>query len=339
METTVATTIAPIPPYDFLLTAGQPSYSRNQEYKTEEYTDDAYIRLLDLGDKVALASVRSTGAVDDPELSVTLTGDDLDDSDGKRAAAQLTWLLGCDQDLRPFYDSVSGDPVLADVVTDFYGYHNTRTASVYEALVQAVMGQQIATAVARIVRNLLVQHYGVRATIAGREWYAFPRAADLAVAEIDDLRQLKLSYRKSEYIQGIARAALDAPEGFEEMHHLPDDDVVRQMVALRGGGQLDGAVGAGTCPGPPGRISGGATWRCAGPWRPCTSTGQRSPTGSCWISRPAGRLGVPMPRRTCLPRCAPVGSPGLNRHSRARGNPGQLIGGRLWIPAFSGMTD
>ncbi len=236
METTVATTIAPIPPYDFLLTAGQPSYSRNQEYKTEEYTDDAYIRLLDLGDKVALASVRSTGAVHDPELYVTLTGDDLDDSDGKRAAAQLTWLLGCDQDLRPFYDSVSGDPVLADVVSDFYGYHNTRTASVYEALVQAVMGQQIATAVARIVRNLLVQHYGVRATIAGREWYAFPRAADLAVAEIDDLRQLKLSYRKSEYIQGIARAVLDAPEGFEEMHHLTDDDVVRQMVALRGVG-------------------------------------------------------------------------------------------------------
>ncbi|MCE2502080.1 MAG: DNA-3-methyladenine glycosylase 2 family protein [Dehalococcoidia bacterium] len=236
METTVATTIAPIPPYDFLLTAGQPSYSRNQEYKTEEYTDDAYIRLLDLGDKVALASVRSTGAVDDPELSVTLTGDDLDDSDGKRAAAQLTWLLGCDQDLRPFYDSISGDTVLADVVTDFYGYHNTRTASVYEALVQAVMGQQIATAVARVVRNLLVQHYGVRATIAGREWYAFPRAADLSVAEIDDLRQLKLSYRKSEYIQGIARAALDSPDGFEEMHDLPDDEVVRQMVALRGVG-------------------------------------------------------------------------------------------------------
>ena len=236
MENTVTTTIVPVPPYDFELTAGQPNYSRDQEYKTEEYTDDAYIRLLDLGDKVSLASVNSTGTVDNPELSVTLTGDDLTDDDGQRAARQLTWLLGCDQDLRPFYDSVSGDPVLAGVVADFYGYHSTRTASVYEALVQAVLGQQIATAVSRIIRNLLVQHYGVRATIAGREWYAFPRANSLATAKVEDLRQLKLSFRKSEYIQGIARAALDAPDGFEELRQLPDEEVVRQMVALRGVG-------------------------------------------------------------------------------------------------------
>ncbi len=236
METTVETTIVPIPPYDFQLTAGQPNYSRDQQYKTEEYTEDTYIRLLDLGDKVALASVKSTGTADNPELSVTLTGDDLTDDDGQRAAGQLTWLLGCDQDLRPFYDSVSNDPILADVVNDFYGYHNTRTASVFEALVQAIMGQQIATAVARIVRNLLIQQYGVRATICGQEWYAFPRATTLAAAEVADLRQLKLSVRKSEYIQGIARAALDAPDGFEEMHGLPDEAVVKQMVALRGVG-------------------------------------------------------------------------------------------------------
>lgn len=236
METTVEATIAPVPPYDFQLTAGQPNYSRDQQYKTEEYTEDTYIRLLDLGDKVALASVRSVGTVDNPKLSVTLAGEDLNAHDRERAARQLTWLLGCDQDLRPFYDSVSDDPALADVVKDFYGYHSTRTASVYEALVQAVMGQQIATAVARIVRNLLIQHYGVRATIGARERYAFPRADSLATAELDDLRQLKLSVRKSEYIQGIARAVLDSPDGFEDMHDLPDDEVVRQMVALRGVG-------------------------------------------------------------------------------------------------------
>lgn len=236
METTVTTAIAPIPPYDFELTAGQPNYSRDQQFKTEDYVDGAYLRLLDLGDKVALASVQSVGAVDRPELSVTLTGDDLDDDDARRAAGQLAWLLGCDQDLRPFYDAVAGDPVLGSVVNDFYGYHSTRTASVFEALVQAVMGQQIATNVARIIRNLLIRNYGVRAGIAGREWYAFPRATALATVEIGDLRQLKLSQRKSEYIQGIARASLDAPGGFEELHELPDAEVVKQMVALRGVG-------------------------------------------------------------------------------------------------------
>ena len=237
METTLTRTIAPTAPYDFELTAGQPNYSRDQEFKTEDYVGGCYIRLLDLGDKTALASVSSRGNADNPELAVTLTGDDLTDDHADRAAQQISWLLGCDQDLRPFYNAVGDDSVLADVVGQFYGYHNTRTASVFEALVQAVMGQQIATAVARIVRNLLIEHYGVRATIGGREWYAFPRADTLAKTEVADLRQLKLSVRKSEYIQGIARAALESPDGFEGMHDLPDEEVVKRMVALRGVGQ------------------------------------------------------------------------------------------------------
>ena len=236
METTLTRIITPVAPYDFELTAGQPNYSRDQEFKTEDYIDGAYLRLLDLGDKAALAQVESTGSVDDPALTVSLTGDDLTDDDAERAGRQITWLLGCDQDLRPFYDSVAHDPILRDVVEQFYGYHNTRTASVFEALVQAVMGQQIATAVARIVRNLLIQNYGLHTSIGDREWYAFPRAETLARAEVSDLRQLKLSVRKSEYIQGIARAALESPDGFERMHDLPDDEVVKGMVALRGVG-------------------------------------------------------------------------------------------------------
>ena len=237
METTLTRVIKPTAPYDFELTAGQPNYSRDQEFKTEDYVDGSYIRLLDLGDKVALARVESTGSVDDPELTIALTGDYLIDGDAERAGRQISWLLGCDQNLRPFYDAVGDDPVLSEVVEQFYGYHNTRTASVFEALVQAVMGQQIATAVARIVRNLLIQNYGVRASIEGREWYAFPRADALATAEVADLRQLKLSVRKSEYIRGIAQAALDSPDGFEGMHDLPDDEVINRMVALRGVGQ------------------------------------------------------------------------------------------------------
>ena len=236
METTLTTAIQPVAPYDFALTAGQPGYSRDQEFKTEDYVNDTYIRLLDLGDKVALASVRSDGTVDAPRLAVELTGADLTAADAARAAAQLSWLLGCDQELRPFYDAVADDPVLAEVVGQFYGYRNTRTASVFEALVQAVMGQQIATAVARVVRNLMVQHYGVRAHIAGQERYAFPRANALAAAAIADLRQLKLSNRKSEYIQGIAQAAQATPDGFEHLHQLPDDEVIRQLTALRGVG-------------------------------------------------------------------------------------------------------
>ncbi len=237
MATTLTRAIAPVAPYDFELTAGQPNYSRDQEFKTEEYIDGRYVRLLDLGDKVVLSQVTAMGSTERPELAVELTGNELTDRDAERAVRQIGWLLGCDQDLRPFYDAVSADPTLAEVVEQFYGYHNTRTATVFEALVQAIMGQQIATSVARVVRNLLIQNYGVREVINGRQWYAFPRADALASAEVSDLRQLKLSVRKSEYIRGIAQAALESADGFEGMHSLPDEEVITRMVALRGVGQ------------------------------------------------------------------------------------------------------
>ena len=236
MTTTITTHITPLAPYNFALTAGQPNYSRDQPFKTEDYVDGAYIRLLDLGDKTALATLRDVGSVDAPRLAVELTGHNLTPADAQRAADRLTWILAGDQDLRPFYAAVAGDPALSGVVQEFYGYRATRAPSVFEALVQAVMGQQIAAAVARVVRNLMVQHYGVRAAINGQEWYAFPRPETLAAAEIADLRQLKLSLRKSEYIQGIARAALATPNGFETLHELPDADVIKQLTALRGVG-------------------------------------------------------------------------------------------------------
>ena len=247
MAQRITAEIAPAAPYDFELTAGQPNYSRGQEYKTEDFADGAYIRLLDLGERTALATVRSAGTVEQPRLSVELVAPDdlgagdlasdgLTADDVRRAVGQLEWLLGCDQDLRPFYDAAAGDAVLGEVVQQFYGYRSTRTASVFEGLAQAIMGQQIAASVARVVRSLLVQRYGVRALVDGQEWYAFPRAGTLAGAEVSDLRQLKLSGRKSEYIRGIAQAAVASPEGLEELHRLPDDAVVKALTELRGVG-------------------------------------------------------------------------------------------------------
>ena len=183
MTTTITTCITPLAPYNFALTAGQPNYSRDQPFKTEDYVDGAYTRLLDLGDKTALATLRDAGSVDAPRLAVELTGHNLTPADAQRAADRLTWILAGDQDLRPFYAAVAGDPALSSVVQEFYGYRATRAPSVFEALVQAIMGQQIAAAVARVVRNLMVQHYGVRAEINGQEWYAFPRPETLAAAE------------------------------------------------------------------------------------------------------------------------------------------------------------
>ena len=228
--------IKPVAPFDFDLTAGYHTYFQGR-YGTDSLVDGVYHRLLDLGDKLALASVRSVGTTDAPELGVELLGQGLTEEDAARATSLVAWLLGTNQDLGPFYSQASEDPAMSAIVERFRGLHQSHTASVFEALVLAIMGQQIATNVARIIRTLFIETHGPRQTFNGQTYYAFPRPETLLAVPVEELRRLKLSQRKAEYVQGIAQAALDGSGGLEKLHELDDDQVVRRLTELRGVGQ------------------------------------------------------------------------------------------------------
>jgi DNA-3-methyladenine glycosylase II len=196
-----------------------------------------YRRLLDLGSKLALASVRSIGSIEAPELAVEIQGDGLTADEAASAERQVAWLLGASQDLGPFYTLAGEDPTMSAIVRRFYGLHLPHTASVFEALVLAILGQQIATNVARIIRTLLIETYGPRQAFDGEVYYAFPRPERLGSAPIEELRGLKLSQRKAEYVQGIARSALSfSPAGLESLHQVSDDVAVQRVQELRGVG-------------------------------------------------------------------------------------------------------
>ena len=229
------TTIQPVPPFDFELTAGYHTYFQGR-YGTDSLTDGVYRRLLDLDGTLVLASVSSAGNMDNPLLDLELQGDSLAPDVVEKATERVAWLLGTGQDLAPFYDMASKDAILAGMTERFNGLHLPHTSSVFEAMVLAIMGQQISTHVARVIRGLFIETHGPRLTIDGETYYAFPRPETLAAQHVDDLRQLKLSQRKAEYVHGIACTALEDPTGMEGLHLLSDEDVIKQTVALRGVG-------------------------------------------------------------------------------------------------------
>jgi 3-methyladenine DNA glycosylase/8-oxoguanine DNA glycosylase len=228
--------LRPAAPFDFNLTAGYLTYFRGQ-YGSDSLGDGTYRRLLDLGSKMVLASVRSLGTVEAPELAVELAGADISDPERRAAAAQVAWLLGAGEPLDAFYALTREDPVMSGLTARFRGLHLPHTNSVFEALVLAVLGQQISTNVARVIRTLLIETYGPRQAFGDATYFAFPRPETLAAASVEDLRGLKLSGRKAEYVRGIAQAALDPNGGLESLQELPDDAVVARLTALRGVGQ------------------------------------------------------------------------------------------------------
>ena len=231
----ISRNITPVAPFDFELTAGYLTYFQGR-YATDSLVDGVYRRLLDLDGQLVLASVSSLGSLVNPELSVELQGEGLTSDNVEVATDKVAWILGVGQELEPFYASAQGDPAMAAITQRFHGLHMPHTASVFEALVLAILGQQIATNVARIIRTLLIETYGPRQTIDGETYYAFPRPKTLAALRVEDLRGMKLSQRKAEYVHGIACTALDDPEFIEGLHHLDDKAVVRQITSLRGVG-------------------------------------------------------------------------------------------------------
>lgn len=231
---TLTVKLYPVPPFDFELTAGYHTYFQGRS-GADSMADGVYRRLLDLDGRTALASVRSTGTVDAPEMALELRGETLADGDAVLAAEQVRGMLGTQQDLAPFYRLAADDPALADLAGTFHGLHLPRTATLFEGLTLAILGQQISASVARMMRLLMIERYGEQAEFDGVVYYAFPRPEAISASTPDELRTLKLTQRKSEYVHGLAAEAL-RPE-WAELVSLPDEEFVRRLTALRGVGK------------------------------------------------------------------------------------------------------
>jgi len=231
----LATSINPVAPFDFELTAGYHTYFQSR-YGSDNMEDGVYSRLLNLGDKLVLAKVHSIGTVDAPELTMELQGAVLEPEDVALAKVRISWLLGADQDLAPFYGLTLGDKAMSGLIEKLYGLHVPHTATVFEALVLAVLGQQISTGVARIIRTLMVETFGHCAEFGGETFYAFPKPEAIRESSPAELHTMKLTQRKSEYIHGLAVTALDPAVCLEYMDDLTDQEIVNKLTALRGVG-------------------------------------------------------------------------------------------------------
>lgn len=138
-------------------------------------------------------------------------------------------LLGADFDLAAFTEFAQDDPVLARLATRLAGFRPPLAPDPFEALVGSITAQQVSLHSAFAVRSRLIERFGERARYA----WSFPAPERIAVAREEELTDLGFSRRKAEYVLGLARSELD----FEELAALPDDEVKRRIVSLRGLGE------------------------------------------------------------------------------------------------------
>ncbi len=227
--------LKPSPPYDFELTCGFATHPRGR-YGGDIYEDGEFRRLLDVAGQPCLARVRSCGTVDEPCLEAEFAAPELHDSAVVEAQRQIAWILSLQQDVSGFYRMAREDTVLASLVETMRGLHIPHTATVYEGLILAILGQQISSHVARALRSLLISKYGPSLEVEGTIYHGFPRPASLAAATPEELRALGFSGRKSGYIREISQQVESGRLDLEGLRARPDEEIGQTLMALRGVG-------------------------------------------------------------------------------------------------------
>ena len=227
--------LEPEPPYDFEASTSFAVYGRDR-YAADSLVDSVFSRALEVGGKTVALSVRSVGEVERPRIEVRLEGDRLSSEYESKVVEVATRLVGAQGGLTEFYDSVEDDDPMAEFTDRFRGLGIAQSASPFEGLVLSILGQQISNEVARVLRDLLVDTLGKVVSVNGVDYRAFPSPAAIADAGIDDLRGMKLSARKAEYISDIAESVASRSLDLDSLDALPDESIVEELVSLRGVG-------------------------------------------------------------------------------------------------------
>ena len=111
-------------------------------------------------------------------------------------------ILGLRIDPAPFLEAVRGDPLLGELAQRQPGLRIVQSATIFEALTWAVIGQQINLSFAIALRRTFIAQAG-RAHSSGL--WCYPEAADVARLAPEDLTTRKFSRSKAETLLRLAR--------------------------------------------------------------------------------------------------------------------------------------
>jgi DNA-3-methyladenine glycosylase II len=134
--------------------------------------------------------------------------------------AAIAHLRAADPTLRALIDEIGvdglGDPRAG------------RPSEHYGALVRSIVGQQLSTKAARAIYGRLTDRFGGRT----------PTPAEVLADDPDELRAAAgLSRAKVQFLRSLAEHVVDGSLELERLDELPDDQVIAELVKVKGLGE------------------------------------------------------------------------------------------------------
>lgn len=145
----------------------------------------------------------------------------------RRATASATAVGPRELSLRSAVRHLKGaDPVLAGIIARVgpCRYVTRPAGSQLDALVRAIIGQQLSTKAAATIHSRVVALVGVEQPLP-EHWLALDDPA---------MRAAGLSRQKIAYIRDLARHVQDELLPLAQLHTLPDEEVIRALIDVKG---------------------------------------------------------------------------------------------------------
>ena len=232
----VMTCLFPRPPYDFSLSAA--IFGRGDP-QVRTFGQGIFRQALDIGDTAVLVEVSSQGSVNAPSLCLSIRSDTtLSKSKTEKVQALISSMFNIDDDLLPFYTAMESDPVMTALVKRLWGVKAPTTPTVFEALTDSIIEQQISLAAAHSIEHRLIRTVGTPLILDNTTWYCYPAPQVLARTTDATFRACGLTLRKGEYIRDITRHIIEGTLDLDHFKTCSDtESIISEMVKIRGVGR------------------------------------------------------------------------------------------------------
>jgi DNA-3-methyladenine glycosylase II len=156
--------------------------------------------------------------------------------DAEPLVQRVGWLLGWDVETRSVLKVLRRDPVLAHIAEPLAGLRPFTQPTLAEALIKAVLQQQVTYRFACQMSRELVLRHGERSQLGSALMHGFPSAERLATLSDAELRACKVGY-KAGYVREIAQRISAKSLNLDELAQKDVRTVVRELDALPGVGR------------------------------------------------------------------------------------------------------
>lgn len=219
----------PVAPYSFDLF--YKIHARYPHPSLFKLRDGAYYRAIASDAGLNLVKIETT----DNMLTVSSLAGDIPQE-------TVEHILATHADLTEFYDMAHEDADLWSVVEPLVGLPLYRSESLYEALIFVIIEQHIAWVNAQKAQRVLVEwgdHFIEHDDI---RYYAMPIPEKLANASIDDLRPLKITFKRMQLLIDLAQQFVDNPNFLLASANTSADALYKQLLTIKGIGHWTASV-------------------------------------------------------------------------------------------------